>query len=110
MTSTAQIVRAIRYDLNAARDVDQIALFELAPPVDIDVRDLRTGDVLAPGSFGIKSPKRILIVAGAEPLDAGRVEITFRVGDHGPPVTGALNEEGTITVIEPRRNTYPGLG
>jgi hypothetical protein len=55
--------------------------------------------ICAPGSFGIKSRARILIEAGAEPLDAGRVEITFRVAG-GPSATGAVCEDSVITVVE----------
>lgn len=81
----------------------QFNIFGAVPePIEVTGAELRTGDICAPGSFGIKSRKRILIVSGARPLDAvlgGRVEITIRVGG-GPSVTGALCEDSVLTVVE----------
>jgi hypothetical protein len=82
----------------SARYEQHDVLGAVPEPVEVPGGELRTGDICAPGSFGLKSPARIRIEAGARPLDPGRVEITFRVGG-GPSVTGALREDSVVTVV-----------
>jgi len=74
----------------------QVDLVDVLAEV-VDGRDLATGDVAVPGSFGMKSRRPITIRSGAVPLDAGRVEIAYQVGD-GPTCVGALCKDSRITL------------